>query len=132
MTQTAITKRLRDWGKAVKTYRLQIFPCSSPWHRASLPASRCTPSTAAPKKEIREQIDSRLLAETTSLRRRFEERTSIGLYTPVLGIIERVPGDPNIHLLRYRQTAGERQRQQWTALYQSPQRANCRAGKQRR
>ena len=48
------------------------------------------------EKEIREQIDSRLLAETTSLRRRFEERTSIGLYTPVLGIIERVPGDPNI------------------------------------
>ena len=95
MTQTAITKRLRDWGKAVKTTAFKfslLFTLASSFVTG---ISMYTLYRSA-EKEIREQIDSRLLAETTSLRRRFEERTSIGLYTPVLGIIERVPGDPNI------------------------------------
>ena len=95
MTQTAITKRLRDWGKAVRTTAFKfslLFPLASSFVTG---ISMYTLYRSA-EKEIREQIDSRLLAETTSLRRRFEERTSIGLYTPVLGIIERVPGDPNI------------------------------------
>ena len=92
MTQTAITKRLRDWGKAVKTTAFKfslLFTLASSFVTG---ISMYTLYRSA-EKEIREQIDSRLLAETTSLRRRFEERTSIGLYTPVLGIIERVPGD---------------------------------------
>ena len=95
MTQTAITKRLRDWGKAVKTtaFKFSLFFTLASSFVTGI--SMYTLYRSA-KKEIREQIDSRLLAETTSLRRRFEERTSIGLYTPVLGIIERVPGDPNI------------------------------------
>ena len=95
MTQTAITKRLRDWGKAVRTTAFKfslLFTLASSFVTG---ISMYTLYRSA-EKEIREQIDSRLLAETTSLRRRFEERTSIGLYTPVLGIIERVPGDPNI------------------------------------
>ena len=95
MTQAAITKRLRDWGKAVRTTAFKfslLFTLASSFVTA---VSMYTLYRSA-EKEIREQIDSRLLAETTSLRRRFEERTSIGLYTPVLGIIERVPGDPNI------------------------------------
>ena len=95
MTQTAITKRLRDWGKAVRTTAFKfslLFTLASSFVTGM---SMYTLYRSA-EKEIREQIDSRLLAETTSLRRRFEERTSIGLYTPVLGIIERVPGDPNI------------------------------------
>ena len=95
MTQTAITKRLRDWGKAVKTTAFKfslLFTLASSFVTG---ISMYTLYRSA-EKEISEQIDSRLLAETTSLRRRFEERTSIGLYTPVLGIIERVPGDPNI------------------------------------
>ena len=95
MTQTAITKRLRDWGKAVRTTAFKfslLFTLASSFVTG---ISMYTLDRSA-EKEIREQIDSRLLAETTSLRRRFEERTSIGLYTPVLGIIERVPGDPNI------------------------------------
>ena len=95
MTQTAITKRLRDWGKAVRTTAFKfslLFTLASSFVTG---ISMYTLHRSA-EKEIREQIDSRLLAETTSLRRRFEERTSIGLYTPVLGIIERVPGDPNI------------------------------------
>ena len=95
MTQAAITKRLRDWGKAVRTTAFKFSLLFT------LPSSFVTGISMytlyrSAEKEIREQIDSRLLAETTSLRRRFEERTSIGLYTPVLGIIERVPGDPNI------------------------------------
>ncbi len=97
MTQTAITKRLRDWGKAVRTTAFKfslLFTLASSFVTG---ISMYTLYRSA-EKEIREQIDSRLLAETTSLRRRFEERTSIGLYTPVLGIIERVPGDPNITL----------------------------------
>lgn len=95
MTQTAITKRLRDWGKAVRT---TVFKFSLLFTLASSFVTGISMYTLyrSAEKEIREQIDSRLLAETTSLRRRFEERTSIGLYTPVLGIIERVPGDPNI------------------------------------
>ena len=95
MTQTAITKRLRDWGKAVRT---TAFKFSLLFTLASSFVTGISMYTLyrSTEKEIREQIDSRLLAETTSLRRRFEERTSIGLYTPVLGIIERVPGDPNI------------------------------------
>ena len=95
MTQTAITKRLRDWGKAVRT---TAFKFSLLFTLASSFVTGISTYTLyrSAEKEIREQIDSRLLAETTSLRRRFEERTSIGLYTPVLGIIERVPGDPNI------------------------------------
>lgn len=95
MTQTAITKRLRDWGKAVRT---TAFKFSLLFTLASCFVTGISMYTLyrSAEKEIREQIDSRLLAETTSLRRRFEERTSIGLYTPVLGIIERVPGDPNI------------------------------------
>ena len=95
MTQTAITKRLRDWGKAVKTtaFKFSLFFTLASSFVTGI--SMYTLYRSA-EKEIREQIDSRLLAETTSLRRRFEERTSIGLYTPVLGIIERVPGDPNI------------------------------------
>ena len=95
MTQAAITKRLRDWGKAVRTTAFKfslLFTLASSFVTG---ISMYTLYRSA-EKEIREQIDSRLLAETTSLRRRFEERTSIGLYTPVLGIIERVPGDPNI------------------------------------
>jgi len=95
MTQTAITKRLHDWGKAVRTTAFKfslLFTLASSFVTG---ISMYTLYRSA-EKEIREQIDSRLLAETTSLRRRFEERTSIGLYTPVLGIIERVPGDPNI------------------------------------
>ena len=95
MTQTAITKRLRDWGKAVRTTAFKfslLFTLASSFVTG---ISMYTLYRSA-EKEIREQIDSRLLAEPTSLRRRFEERTSIGLYTPVLGIIERVPGDPNI------------------------------------
>ena len=95
MTQTAITKRLRDWGKAVRTTAFKfslLFTLASSFVTG---ISMYTLYRSA-EKEIRERIDSRLLAETTSLRRRFEERTSIGLYTPVLGIIERVPGDPNI------------------------------------
>ena len=95
MTQTAITKRLRNWGKAVRTTAFKfslLFTLASSFVTG---ISMYTLYRSA-EKEIREQIDSRLLAETTSLRRRFEERTSIGLYTPVLGIIERVPGDPNI------------------------------------
>ena len=95
MTQTAITKRLRDWGKAVRTTAFKfslLFTLASSFVTG---ISMYTLYRSA-EKEIREQIDSRLLAETTSLRRRFEERISIGLYTPVLGIIERVPGDPNI------------------------------------
>ena len=95
MTQTAITTRLRDWGKAVRTTAFKfslLFTLASSFVTG---ISMYTLYRSA-EKEIREQIDSRLLAETTSLRRRFEERTSIGLYTPVLGIIERVPGDPNI------------------------------------
>ena len=95
MTQTAITKRLRDWGKAVRTTAFKfslLFTLASSFVTG---ISMYTLYRSA-EKEIREQIDSRLLSETTSLRRRFEERTSIGLYTPVLGIIERVPGDPNI------------------------------------
>ena len=95
MTQTAITKRLRDWGKAVRTTAFKfslLFTLASSFVTG---ISMYTLYRSA-EKEIREQLDSRLLAETTSLRRRFEERTSIGLYTPVLGIIERVPGDPNI------------------------------------
>ena len=95
MTQTAITKRLRDWGRAVRTTAFKfslLFTLASSFVTG---ISMYTLYRSA-EKEIREQIDSRLLAETTSLRRRFEERTSIGLYTPVLGIIERVPGDPNI------------------------------------
>ena len=95
MTQPAITKRLRDWGKAVRTTAFKfslLFTLASSFVTG---ISMYTLYRSA-EKEIREQIDSRLLAETTSLRRRFEERTSIGLYTPVLGIIERVPGDPNI------------------------------------
>ena len=95
MTQTAITKRLRDWGKAVRTTAFKfslLFTLASSFVTG---ISMYTLYRSA-EKEIREQIDSRLLAETTSLRRRFEERTSIGLYTPVLGIIERVPVDPNI------------------------------------
>ena len=95
MTQTAITKRLRDWGKAVRTTAFKfslLFTLASSFVTG---ISMYTLYRSA-EKEIREQIDSRLLAETTSLRRRFEERTSIGLYTPGLGIIERVPGDPNI------------------------------------
>ena len=95
MTQTAITKRLRAWGKAVRTTAFKfslLFTLASSFVTG---ISMYTLYRSA-EKEIREQIDSRLLAETTSLRRRFEERTSIGLYTPVLGIIERVPGDPNI------------------------------------
>ena len=95
MTQAAITKRLRDWGKAVRTTAFKfslLFTLASSFVTG---ISMYTLYRSA-EKEIREQIDSRLLAETTSLRRRFEERTSIGLYTPVHGIIERVPGDPNI------------------------------------
>ena len=95
MTQTAITKRLRDWGKAVRTTAFKFSPLFTLASSFVTGISMYTLYRSA-EKEIREQIDSRLLAETTSLRRRFEERTSIGLYTPVLGIIERVPGDPNI------------------------------------
>ncbi|MDO4643671.1 MAG: HAMP domain-containing sensor histidine kinase [Cardiobacteriaceae bacterium] len=95
MTQAAIIKRLRDWGKAVRTTAFKfslLFTLASSFVTG---VSMYTLYRSA-EKEINEQIDSRLLAETGSLRRRFEERTSIGLYTPVLGIIERVPGDPNI------------------------------------
>ncbi|SUO97279.1 sensor histidine kinase [Suttonella ornithocola] len=48
------------------------------------------------QQEIADQVDSRLISEALRLRRNYEYRTTLDLYTPPIGITERVKTEPNM------------------------------------
>ena len=95
MTRQHITKFFRDLKRATRATAFR-FSLLFTVAFSIITAFSMVMIYQTAKREISEQIDSRLFSESVRLSRALQSRSSLDFYAPVTGMTERVPNEPDM------------------------------------